>query len=195
MIREEIGESRSARRTLSNTARLLATLRLDGPLLVGLSLLLLFALLVQYSASGQHLPTVLRTLMRIGLGMAAMLALANCTPNFLRRLAPWLYVTGIVLLIVVDAIGYVGKGAQRWLDLGIVRFQPSEMMKLALPLMLAWYFHRNEATLRLRELILQTARFPDGALPSQGNARRRGRLAEGDPHEVLVAGEDACHPG
>jgi len=154
MIREEIGESISARRTLSNTARLLATLKLDGPLLVGLGLLLIFALLVQYSASGQNLPTVLRTLVRIGLGAVAMLALANCTPNFLRRLAPFLYFTGIVLLIIVDAIGYTGKGAQRWLDLGIVRFQPSEIMKLAVPMMAAAFLHERPLPPDWRSLLV-----------------------------------------
>jgi rod shape determining protein RodA len=143
MIREEIGESMSARRTLSDTARLLATLKLDGPLLVGLALLAAFALLVQYSASGQSMGTVLRTLARLGIGAVAMVALANSNPNFLRRLAPWLYIVGIVLLVIVDAIGYVGKGAQRWLDLGVIRFQPSEIMKIAVPMMAASFLHER----------------------------------------------------
>ncbi len=124
----------AARRTFSATARLLSALKLDGPLLVGLGLLAIYALLVQYSASGQSLDTILRTLMRVGIGTVAMIALAQSSPNFLRGLAPWLYGLGIVLLLVVDAIGYVGKGAQRWLDVGLVRFQPSEIMKLAVPM-------------------------------------------------------------
>jgi rod shape determining protein RodA len=123
----------AARRTFSLAARLLSALKLDGPLLVGLGLLAIYALLVQYSASGQSLETILRTLMRIGLGTVAMIALAQSSPNFLRGLAPWLYGIGIVLLLVVDAIGYVGKGAQRWLDVGLIRFQPSFMHERRLP--------------------------------------------------------------
>jgi rod shape determining protein RodA len=68
-----------------------------------------------------------------------MLALAQVKPGFLRRITPFLYAIGVVLLVIVDAIGYVGKGAQRWLDLGFIRFQPSEIMKLAVPMMCAWY--------------------------------------------------------
>ena len=142
-MREEISDPLSARRTLTDTARLLAALKLDGPLLVGLSLLAVFALLVQYSASGQSGATVLRTLGRLGLGTLAMFALTQCSPNFLRRLAPWLYVLGIVLLIVVDITGHIGKGAQRWLDLGVFRFQPSEIMKLAVPMAAAAFLHER----------------------------------------------------
>src|SRR6185312_10821732 len=61
----------------------------------------------------------------------------------LRRSAPWLFAIGMFLLVVVDAIGYIGKGAQRWLDLGIVKFQPSELMKLAVPMICAWYLHER----------------------------------------------------
>src|SRR5262249_14728967 len=69
--------------------------------------------------------------------------LARVNPNFLRRASPWLFAFGIMLLLIVDGIGYIGKGAQRWLDLGIVRFQPSELMKLAVPMMCAWYLHER----------------------------------------------------
>jgi rod shape determining protein RodA len=137
---EEIGYSR-ARRTLSASAKLLSALNLDGPLLVGLGLLAVYGLVILYSASGQSVDTILRTLMRLALGTAAMLALTHASPGFLRRLSPWLYVVGILLLLVVDAIGVIGKGAQRWLDLGIIRFQPSEIMKLAVPMVGAWYLH------------------------------------------------------
>ena len=132
-----------ARRTFSATARLLSALKLDGPLLVGLGLLAIYAVVVQYSASGQSLETILRTLMRIGIGTVAMIALAQSSPNFLRSLAPWLYGVGVLLLLVVDAIGYVGKGAQRWLDVGLIRFQPSEIMKLAVPMLAASFMHER----------------------------------------------------
>jgi len=73
------------------------------------------------------------------MGAVAMLLLAQVNPNFLRRSSPWLYLFGVVLLLVVDGMGYIGKGAQRWLDLGVLRFQPSEVMKLAVPMMCAWF--------------------------------------------------------
>ena len=96
-----------------------------------------------YSASGQNAGTIVRTLMRLILGTVAMLVLARVNPNFLRRTSPWLYALGILLLLVVAAIGHIGMGAQRWLDLGIIRFQPSELMKLAVPMMCAWYLQER----------------------------------------------------
>jgi rod shape determining protein RodA len=133
--------SSTTRRTLTAGARILSTLKLDGPLLIGLGLIALFGQVVLYSASGQDWGSVLRGVARIALGTVAMLALAQVKPSLLRRLAPWLFAFGVLLLIIVDAIGYVGKGAQRWLDLGFIRFQPSEIMKLATPMMCAWFLH------------------------------------------------------
>ncbi len=153
MIMDDYRDS-AAKRTFSATARLLSALKLDGPLLVSLGLLALYALIVQYSASGQSLDTVMRTLMRLGLGAMAMIALAHSGPNFLRSLAPWLYGAGIALLLVVDAIGYVGKGAQRWLDLGLIRFQPSEIMKLAVPMMAAAFMHERPLPPTWRNLLI-----------------------------------------
>jgi rod shape determining protein RodA len=135
---EEAGYART-RRTLFSSAKLLSALNLDGPLLAGLGLLAAYGLVILYSASGQSVDTILRTLLRLTLGAAAMLVLTHANPNFLRRLAPWLYVVGILLLIVVAITGVIGKGAQRWLNLGLFKFQPSEIMKLAVPMLAAWY--------------------------------------------------------
>ena len=143
MIYEEITQGSRTRRTLSGAARVLLELRIDGPLVVGLSLIAGYGLVVLYSASGQSLPTVLRTLARLLLGAIAMLLLARINPNFLRRSTPWVYAAGCLLLLVVAAIGHVGMGAQRWLNLGLFRFQPSELMKLAVPMMCAWYLHER----------------------------------------------------
>ena len=118
---------------------LLAVFHIDLPLLAGLLLLAGFGLIVLYSASGENLAQVERQALRIVLALAIMLAIAQVDPATLRRWSPWLYVIGLVMLITVLVFGEVGKGAQRWLDLGIVRFQPSEMVKLAVPLMIAWY--------------------------------------------------------
>jgi rod shape determining protein RodA len=141
MMYEEIQTSSRTRRTLTGAARVLLALNIDGPLVVGLGLIAAFGLVVLYSASGQSAATVLRTLARLLLGTIAMLLLARVNPNFLRRSTPWLYAGGCLLLLIVAAIGHVGMGAQRWLNLGLFRFQPSELMKLAVPLTCAWYLH------------------------------------------------------
>jgi cell division protein FtsW (lipid II flippase) len=98
---------------------------------------------VLYSASGGDWNAVVRGTIRLCIGALAMLVCAQIKPGQLRRLSPWLYLVGLVLLIIVDAIGYVGKGAQRWLDLGLFRFQPSEIMKLAVPMACAWYLRER----------------------------------------------------
>ena len=139
---ENTGYART-RRTLSSTARLLSALNLDGPLLVGLGLLTLYGLVILYSASGQSVDTIVRTLIRVTLGAAAMLALTHAKPHFLRHLSPWLYALGILLLLVVAVTGVIDKGAQRWLNLGLFRFEPSEIMKIAVPMLAAWYLHER----------------------------------------------------
>jgi rod shape determining protein RodA len=139
----EVTSGSRTRRTLTGAARVLLELRIDGPLVVGLALIAAFGLVVLYSASGQSVATVLRTVARLLLGALAMLLLARVNPNFLRRAAPWLYAGGCVLLLIVAAIGHIGMGAQRWLNLGLFRFQPSELMKLAVPMMCAWYLHER----------------------------------------------------
>ena len=143
MMYEEVATGSRTRRTLTGAARVLFALKIDGPLVIGLALIAAYGLVVLYSASGQSMPTIYRTLARLALGTAAMLLLAQVNPNFLRRSTPWLYVAGCFLLLVVAAIGHIGLGAQRWLDLGVFRFQPSELMKLAVPMMCAWYLHER----------------------------------------------------
>ncbi len=143
MMRVSPGSDSTTRRTLSTAARVLSALQLDGPLLVGLSLVCAYGLIVLYSASGQSWAMVLRAVVRLGLGTLAMVALAQVRPQQLRKTAPYIYAAGIVLLIVVDIMGAIGKGAQRWLDLGFIRFQPSEVMKLAVPMLCAWYLHER----------------------------------------------------
>ncbi|HVN45908.1 MAG TPA: rod shape-determining protein RodA [Steroidobacteraceae bacterium] len=157
MIYEEVTSGSRTRRTLTGAARVLMELRIDGPLVVGLSLIAAYGLVVLYSASGQSLPTLLRTVARLVLGAIAMLLLARINPNFLRRSTPWVYATGCVLLLIVAAIGHVGMGAQRWLNLGLFRFQPSELMKLAVPMMCAWYLHERPLPPSLPALIAMAA--------------------------------------
>jgi rod shape determining protein RodA len=140
---EPIETGSRSQRTFSFAARVLGALKLDGPLLIGLGLITLYGLVVLYSASGQNWGRVFDGAVRAALGGFAMCALAQVKPAFLRRLAMPLWVLGVVLLVVVDITGHIGKGAQRWLDLGFIRFQPSEIMKLAVPMTCAWWLHER----------------------------------------------------
>ncbi|MFM1887663.1 MAG: hypothetical protein RL026_2820 [Pseudomonadota bacterium] len=139
MIRQPVYTQPAPQRTLTLLARILRALKLDGPLLIGLSLVSLYGLVVLYSASGQDATTVGRAGMRMLLGTVAMLTLAQVRPQVLRDASPAIYGLGILLLVIVDVTGYIGKGAQRWLDLGFLRFQPSEIMKVGVPMLCAWY--------------------------------------------------------
>ncbi|KUJ71550.1 rod shape-determining protein RodA [Thiomicrospira sp. WB1] len=98
---------------------------------------------VVYSASGGDEELLWRHIIRLGLAFGIMVAFAQIPPNQIRIHTPWIFGAGIGMLIAVFLFGDLGKGAQRWLDLGFVRFQPSEIMKVALPLMLAWLFAQN----------------------------------------------------
>lgn len=118
---------------------LLWRLHIDMPLLLGILLLMAFSLLAVYSAGGESLALVKRQAVRFAVGLVVMFVIAQFEPRTFRQWAPALYAVGIVFLLAVIFFGESSKGAQRWIDIGI-RFQPSEIMKLAVPLMLAWYF-------------------------------------------------------
>jgi rod shape determining protein RodA len=139
-------------RPISVAQRLLAGLHLDGPLLAGLLLLCCLGLVVLYSASGQSSSLLIKQLIRLGVAATAMLVVAQIPPKLLKIWTPWLFAAGILLLVMVLVAGEMGKGAQRWLDLGLVRFQPSEIMKLAVPMMAAWYLMDRPLPPRLGEL-------------------------------------------
>jgi rod shape determining protein RodA len=142
MMYGELGGSRT-RRTVTGMARVLGALRLDGMLLSGLIAVSLFGLFVLWSAVGDNTSLWFNQLARIGIGFALLIVLSQLPDHFLRMLSPAVYLLGLVLLIVVALVGDFGKGAQRWLDLGVIRFQPSEIMKLAVPMMCAWYLHQR----------------------------------------------------
>lgn len=114
-------------------------LHLDKPLLFGLLLLSSIGLVVLYSAGGQDLDLIGRQLLRVAMGFGVMLVLAQIRTQHIIRWVPWLYLIGVFLLTAVLLVGEISKGSQRWLDLGMFRFQPSEMMKLAVPMMVTWY--------------------------------------------------------
>ncbi len=114
--------------------------RLDPLLLVLLLLIMGFGLVVLYSASGQDMAMVKRQSLRLGFGLLVMLVISQVPPRILRSWTPWLYGIGVALLLATLVLG-VGRGTNRWLDIGVFRFQPSEIMKLAVPMMVAWYLH------------------------------------------------------
>ncbi|MBT8144624.1 MAG: rod shape-determining protein RodA [Gammaproteobacteria bacterium] len=155
MIFDEARQFRETR-PLGLIARTLRTLHLDGPLLVGLIALACLGMVILYSAAGQDGDIVVRQAVRFGAGLAAMFLLAQVPPHFLRLWAPYFYFLALVLLLLVIVTGDVGKGAQRWLDLGLIRFQPSEIMKIALPLMAAWYLHQRSLPPGLLTIIVLT---------------------------------------
>ncbi|MBT9538592.1 rod shape-determining protein RodA [Thiobacillus sp.] len=126
---------------------------LDGILLTLVLLLLGVSLAVVASASGQSPARISGHLINIGLALSVMVVMANVPPHILSKVGPPLYVAGVVLLVGVALFGEIRNGARRWLNLGFA-FQPSELLKLALPLMLAWYFQRNEAVLRSKHFLV-----------------------------------------
>jgi rod shape determining protein RodA len=126
---------------------------IDGPLLAIALALTAIGLAALYSASFENATRVLTQLGNLAVALTAMWLVAQVPPQTLARLALPAYVLALVLLLGVAAFGEVVNGARRWLNLGFGRFQPSEMMKIAMPLMLAWYFHRREGAVRLRDFV------------------------------------------
>ncbi|SJL82694.1 rod shape-determining protein RodA [Vibrio palustris] len=114
-------------------------IHIDLPLLLAVIVLMFFGLVIMYSASGQNMAMMERQGMRMVMALAIMIITAQIPPRTYERMAPLLFSVGVVLLFGVLFFGEISKGAQRWLDLGVVRFQPSELLKLAVPLMVARY--------------------------------------------------------
>ena len=141
MVRGDFQRSMDAR-ALRRPNSLWSYTHLDLPLLLLLMALCGYGLFVLYSASGQDTGYVTRQAIRMGAGFAALIFLAQVPPRTIMRLGPWIYVAGIALLIAVLLFGVGAKGAQRWIALPGFRFQPSEVMKLVLPVMVAGYLAR-----------------------------------------------------
>lgn len=127
-------------RTKMQPLALFRLLRLDAWLLLGMGLALLYGLFILYSAANQSFVVVEKQIMRMMVAGSFLLLFAQIPPPKLRLWAPWLFVISLLLLLFVFLLGDVGKGARRWLDIGFMRFQPSEMVKLTLPMMLAYFY-------------------------------------------------------
>ncbi|MGH8461554.1 MAG: FtsW/RodA/SpoVE family cell cycle protein, partial [Stenotrophobium sp.] len=138
-------------------SELLDRWHVDPWLLFLLVVVCCIGLLVLYSASGQSLPMVINQAERMVLGLGLMVLVAQAPPEWYRTIAPWLYALTLVLLALTLALGSSAKGAQRWLDLGVVRFQPSEMMKLAMPMTVAAFLHRRSLPPRIITIIITLA--------------------------------------
>ena len=138
---------------LGDLGRVMRRIHLDSILLGGLLLVCGLGLVVLYSAVGEDMDLWLQQCIRLSVAIAAMVIVAQLPPDLLRRWTPWGYLFGLGLLVLVLLLGDVGHGAQRWLDVGI-RFQPSEIMKLAVPMMAAWFLHDRQLPPRALQLVV-----------------------------------------
>lgn len=139
---------------LSLSRRVLDAFRLDPILTALLVFLSLLGLLILYSASGSDQGMLVRQLTRLGLALALMVVIANVSLRLLKKLSFLFYLVALLMLLAVMGFGEVGKGAQRWLDLGFIRFQPSELMKLAMPMMLASYLSDKVLPVGWKDLLV-----------------------------------------
>ncbi|KPP98223.1 rod shape-determining protein RodA [Marinobacter sp. HL-58] len=143
----------SATHPLSRSRGIWSALHIDPLLMLLLLILIAGGLVVLYSGADQNMAVVKAQGIRMGIALAVMLVFAQFDPAVFRRWAPWLYALGLAGLIAVLLVGVGAKGAQRWLAIpGLPRFQPSELMKLVVPMMVAWYLSRHYLPPRLRHL-------------------------------------------
>ncbi len=129
-------------------------LHIDITLLMGLIALIAVGQIILYSAGGESTALMQRQGIRLVIAIIVMLFIAQISPDTMRRWSPILFIIGTIMLIAVLLVGTKVLGAQRWLDLGLFRFQPSEMMKLAVPMMLAWYLSGGNIPPRNKHLFI-----------------------------------------
>lgn len=127
---------------------------LDLPLLIGIFFLVTFGFFVLYSASNQQIGMVEQEVLHIGLAAVLMLLIAQIPPYVYERWSPFLYSIALFLMVVVLIVGRIDKGAQRWLNLGIIRFQPSELMKISIPMALSYYFAHRPLPPSLKNILI-----------------------------------------
>lgn len=127
---------------------------LDLLLFLGLLVITILGMFILYSASGANEVMLEKRFIQVGVGFVVMIIMAKISPRFYQRIAPYLYFTCVVLLVLVHLFGVSSKGAQRWLDLGLFRFQPSEIAKLAVPLMVATYLGQKALPIKIKETFI-----------------------------------------
>lgn len=129
---------------------------IDGMLLFLLIFLSSIGIAILISAGHENVALLNRQAVRLTLAFGAMVFIAQIPPHILKMLSPWLFVAGVLLLLGVLFFGDIGKGAQRWLNLGFVRFQPSELLKLATPMMIAWYLSERRLPPSAKHILFAT---------------------------------------
>lgn len=133
---------------------LLQRIHVDLPLLIGIVCLMILGLFVVYSAGGQELDIVIRQSIRLGIALVVMLVIAQIPPMSYQKWAVPMFILGLLLLVSVLLFGHIGKGAQRWLDLGFMKFQPSEIMKLIVPITIAWYVSQYDLPAKMSHIVI-----------------------------------------
>lgn len=136
-------------------ATLLQRLHIDGPLLLLLLSLGSVGLFVIYSAGGKNWELLIKQSTSFGIGLVALLIVAQIEPRFMARWAPLAYSGGVFLLVCVELFGYTAMGATRWISIpGVIRFQPSEFMKLIMPITIAWYLSRQSLPPKFKHMLM-----------------------------------------
>ena len=128
-------------------------IHIDLQLLLFLLLLAGAGLFILYSASAQNMRTIELQAGHFIFAFGIMFLIAQISPSSLQRFAPWLYTFALTLLVAVLIVGHIGKGGQRWLNAGLLHFQPAELMKVAMPLILAWYYHQTQLPIHLKSVL------------------------------------------
>lgn len=151
-------------RTLSNDdvlrrrASLLQRLHIDGILLLLLLILAAGSLFILYSASGKNIDLLMKQASSFGIGLVGMIIIAQFEPRFMARWVPLAYVAGVGLLVAVDVMGHNAMGATRWINIpGVIRFQPSEFMKIIMPATIAWYLSKRSLPPRFKHIAVSLA--------------------------------------
>jgi rod shape determining protein RodA len=139
-------------------ATLLQRLHIDGILLLLLLTLAVGSLFILYSASGKNVDMLMKQATSFGIGLVGMLIIAQFEPRFMARWVPLAYLGGVALLVAVDVMGHNAMGATRWINIpGVIRFQPSEFMKIIMPATIAWYLSSRSLPPRLKHICISLA--------------------------------------
>ena len=155
MKRQEFDRSISDEDVFKRRASFLQRIHIDGPLLILLLTLAAGSLFVLYSAGGKNWDLVIKQGSSFGLGLFAAIIIAQFEPRFMARWVPLAYLVGVGLLVAVEVMGHTAMGATRWINIpGVIRFQPSEFMKIIMPATIAWYLARHNLPPKLKHIVI-----------------------------------------
>ncbi len=158
MKRQEFDRSISDEDVFKRRASLLQRLHIDGWLLLILLMLCAGSMFVLYSASGKNWDLVIKQGTSFGIGLVGALIIAQFEPRFMARWVPLAYLVGVGLLTVVEVMGHTAMGATRWINIpGVIRFQPSEFMKIIMPATIAWYLARHNLPPKFKHIVISLA--------------------------------------